>query len=224
MSPKRRPTSGLLWEVIAPWVRWPLHSPRRLFTIVTVIVLAFAGWHALAAATPRAASTSSAAGLEAGERGGSSTGGSFTPTAGRPTSASAIGAASAAPTTATPAQTATPAGKGATPEVPAGSGEAAEGFVTAWARPSLTTEQWLAGVRGYVAPTLQQALSYTDPAKIPASHVTGPSRMVHVVPDGTAASFDIPTNAGPVRVGVALLTGRWLVTDIVPASASQPGD
>ena len=33
VRPNRRQTQGVLWDVVAPWVRWPLHSPRRLFTV-----------------------------------------------------------------------------------------------------------------------------------------------------------------------------------------------
>jgi hypothetical protein len=110
------------------------------------------------------------------------------------------------------------------PAVPPGSDTAAVGFVTVWARPMLPAEQWVAGVRGYLAPDLEQALSYTDPAAVPATRVTGPVRMVHVQPDGAAASFDVPTDAGTVRVDLARLEGRWLVTDLVPAASTQPGD
>jgi hypothetical protein len=48
--------------------------------------------------------------------------------------------------------------------------------------------------------------------------------MVHVLPDGSAASFEVPTDAGTTRVDLALVKGRWLATDILPASAAAPGD
>ncbi len=96
--------------------------------------------------------------------------------------------------------------------------------MTAWARPSLPADQWLAGVRGYLAPELERSMSYTDPAQIDATTVTGPARMVHLLPNGTAASFEVPTDAGVIRVELALVEGRWLATDIGPASATGPGD
>jgi hypothetical protein len=67
-------------------------------------------------------------------------------------------------------------------------------------------------------------MAYTDPARIPASTVTGPASMVHVLPDATAASFEVPTNAGAIRVEVVLVKGRWLATDLVPAAVTAPGD
>ena len=112
----------------------------------------------------------------------------------------------------------------ADPAVPSGSAEAAQGFVTAWARPELPAAQWLSGVRGYVVPELERSMSYTDPAQIDATTVTGPPRRVHLLPDGSVASFEVPTDAGTTRVELALVKGRWLATDFVPASAAAPGD
>ena len=97
-------------------------------------------------------------------------------------------------------------------------------FVRAWARPTLTSQEWLAGLRGLATPSLEQALAFTDPSNIPARTVTGPATMVRVLPDGTWASFDVATDGGRVRVDVALVQGRWLVGDVLPGAATPPGD
>ncbi|MGW5237853.1 hypothetical protein ACWEOW_02870 [Monashia sp. NPDC004114] len=226
MSPNQRQTRGVLWDVIAPWVRWPLHSPRRLFAVLGGVVVLMVLWHvasrAAATTQPTASATSAAV---------TSTAAPSTPSDTAPAPASTM---TAMPTGTLPGTTpsasvgTSPAGGNPSdptdPAVPAGSAEAAQGFVTAWARPSLPADQWLSGVRGYVAPELERSMSYTDPARIDATTVTGPARMVHVLPDGSAATFEVPTDAGATRVELALVKGRWLATDIVPASAAAPGD
>ena len=227
MSPNRRQTHGVLWDVVAPWVRWPLHSPRRLLTVLAALVLAITLWHAVAEAASGPTSPTGPGGVQPTAAASSAADLPASPTAGSdagPPPASTV--PSDAPNAA-PAETAGSAPGSpvsAVPPVPPGSGEAARGFVTAWAHPDLPAEEWLAGVRGYLTPELERAMSYTDPAAIPSKQVIGPAEMVQAQPDGAAASFDVPTDAGPVRVDLALLQGRWLVTDIVPASTPQPGD
>ncbi len=39
---RRTATTGLLWEALAPLVRWPLHSPRRLASLLAALVVI--GW------------------------------------------------------------------------------------------------------------------------------------------------------------------------------------
>jgi len=229
VRPNRRQTQGVLWDVIAPWVRWPLHSPRRLFTVVAGLVLAVVLWQVLNGTPPVPESSPSPAAGPATTAQTSSTAeplpsptltpaaATVAPTATTPPAPSAAAAASVTSPLVSPTSTAAPA-------VPPGSAEAARGFVVAWARPSLPAAQWLAGVRAYLAPELERSLSYTDPAQIPASTVTGAATMVHVLPDGTAASFVVPTDAGPIRVDLVLVKGRWLATAIEPASVTEPGD
>ena len=38
--PRNHATSGVLWQVLAPWVRWPLTSPRRLGAVLAVVATA----------------------------------------------------------------------------------------------------------------------------------------------------------------------------------------
>ena len=39
---RRTATTGLVWEALAPLVRWPLHSPRRLASLLAALVAI--GW------------------------------------------------------------------------------------------------------------------------------------------------------------------------------------
>ncbi len=39
---RRTATTGLAWEALAPVVRWPLHSPRRLAALLAALVAI--GW------------------------------------------------------------------------------------------------------------------------------------------------------------------------------------
>jgi hypothetical protein len=205
-------------------VRWPLHSPRRLFTVIAALVLATVLWQTLSeASTGSLPSSSSTGGPAAAPAGRSTTPPAADPTVAPSAPSSPTGATATRPVSPTADPTGPATGTPA-PAVPAGAQEVASGVVTAWARPSLPAEQWLAGVRGYLAPDLERAMSYTDPARIPANKVIGPATMVHVLPDGTAASFEVPTDAGAILVEVVLVDGRWLATDIVPAAVTAPGD
>jgi len=37
---RRNSNSGVLWQVLAPWIRWPLASPRRLGMVLAGVVAA----------------------------------------------------------------------------------------------------------------------------------------------------------------------------------------
>ena len=229
LSPNGAQTRGVLWDVIAPWVRWPVHSPRRLFTVLAGNVILVVLWHVAPEAAPTTESSATATPAVSSASAApspSATAGQapvVSPCAqvtsgGHPDTSSSVAASGL--TGATMAADGGPTD----PILPAGSAEAAQAFVTAWARPELPAGQWLAGVRGYLAPELERSMSYTDPSQIDATKVTGPARMIRVLPDGTAASFEVPTDAGATLVELALVKGRWLATDIVPASAAAPGD
>ena len=227
MRPSRRQTQGVLWDVVAPWVRWPLYSPRRLFGVVAALVLAIVLWQALSEASTGTESSSTSTGVPAAAPGGSSTTPSATDPAVSPSAVtSPAGALATRPVSPAPEPTGPATGTPgpAVPAVPSGAQEAASGFVTAWARPSVPAQQWLAGVQGYLAPELERSMSYTDPTRIPASKVIGAARMVHLLPDATGASFEVPTDAGAMRVEVVLVEGRWLASDVAPAAVTAPGD
>jgi hypothetical protein len=182
-------------------------------------------WHMVTAAAPQTESTASAALATVTSTPYASAPGGAEPTTVGPAASASTGTLQGTAPSASEGTTAVGSPTDPTvPTVPPGSAEAAQGFVTAWARPSLPTDQWLSGVRGYIAPELERSMSYTDPALIDATTVTGPAHMVHVLPDGSAASFVVPTDAGTTRVELAFVKGRWLATDIVPASAAAPGD
>ena len=92
----------------------------------------------------------------------------------------------------------------------------AEAFVVAWARPALHPVAWLAGVRPYVTDDYAAMLSTVDPSNVPARVVTGPAT---VVSSNTAvAVFDVPTDAGGMRVTCVLRGDGWRVSTLRPVS------
>ena len=92
---------------------------------------------------------------------------------------------------------------------------AAQQFVTAWARPGLSSEAWLAGVHSRATPGYAALLEAVDPANIPAHTVLGPARPV--LSTQNRADFDVPTDAGPMRVMCVLQDSQWLIATIEAA-------
>ena len=89
---------------------------------------------------------------------------------------------------------------------------AAEQFVTAWARPRLPAPAWLAGVRPHATPGYAALLETVDPANVPAHTVLGPAQVV--LSTQHRADFDVPTDAGPMRVTCVLHGEQWLIATI----------
>lgn len=96
--------------------------------------------------------------------------------------------------------------------VDAAARRAAQQFVTAWARPRLSAEAWLTGVRSRATPGYAALLETVDPANIPAHTVLGPARVV--LSTQHRADFDVPTDAGPIRVTCVLQGSQWLIATI----------
>lgn len=88
----------------------------------------------------------------------------------------------------------------------------AERFVRAWARPGLSPAAWLAGVRPYAAPGYAALLDTVDPANVPADAVLGQARVVQSTTQ--RVDFDVPTNAGTIRVTCVHQGTRWLVLSV----------
>ena len=132
MAPKSKATSGVLWQVIAPWVRWPLKSPARLATVlggVLAVLLLASTLHTsdTATAVPDPADAAATVSTETADPGS-------TP------------APSTSPGTST-ASTAAPA----TSVNQASASDTALGFVRLWARPQLAQPQWSADLAHFQA-------------------------------------------------------------------------
>lgn len=96
----------------------------------------------------------------------------------------------------------------------------AEGFVRSYARPDLPTEEWFTGVAGYLSPSAIESYSYTDPAFIAATSVTGDPYLVSE-PTGTSVTVAVPTDAGELHVLLVrgLDSEPWLVSTLESPSA-----
>lgn len=98
----------------------------------------------------------------------------------------------------------------------------AEGFVRAWARPDLGATQWFAGLQGYLSPAAAEGFMWTDPSLVPATAVTGPSRLAG---DGspTSATVAVPTDAGEMHVLLIHTDDQtpWQVSSVTPADEQE---
>lgn len=190
---RRNATTGLAWEALAPVVRWPLHSPRRLagflVTVVAIVwLLAAVRPAAVADPTPRQSSSTS-------------------PT--RPPIATG-GPSPTTPPPASPVATSPQiAGVASSPV------EVAVRFVTAWARPDLPVETWQTDVIALATSQFGAQLRSVDPRNVPARAVTGPATPSSATE--VAATVGVPTDAGPVVVDLALMGSTWQVSGLAPA-------
>ncbi|MDR7313405.1 hypothetical protein J2S40_004463 [Nocardioides luteus] len=88
-------------------------------------------------------------------------------------------------------------------------------FVTAWARPDLTTEQWWEGINAARPDeSLAQALGTTDPATVPATKVVGTPKVLEQA-DGEAR-VEVATDGPTVIVYMTLVDNVWYVSNILP--------
>lgn len=205
-----RPTSrGILWEVLAPVVRWPLYSPARLLTVLAVVAAVVLVLPRVAgpgegppAASPAASATASP-GSSPGDQRDSPDGPS--------------------PSTTTPAPGGSSSPPG--PDLPAAATTAATTFLTSWARPAVPQRSWYAALAPLATPDLAQGLAVTDPRNVPATRVTGPLEPEEVSPNLTAPTsvvFVAATDAGAVAVTVTLTGSAWLVAHVAPAERDDP--
>jgi uncharacterized iron-regulated membrane protein len=88
-------------------------------------------------------------------------------------------------------------------------------FVTAWARPDLTTDQWWEGINAARPDeSLAQALGTTDPATVPATKVVGAAEVLEQT-DGEAR-VEVTTDGPTVIVYLTLVDNVWYVANILP--------
>ena len=216
MSNFSRQTSGsLLWEVLAPAARWPLHSPARLGALIALILLGFAacsrgGDEPGPAPTGQTTVTATVTATP-----------TISQTIATPSSASTSASMTPAPTT-TPSQVA-PSTRPAVASPLARPGaddvrEVAAAFTAAWARRGTAAAQWRTDLVPYTTPEYQRRLATVDPARIPATRVTGPAVVKHV--DTTSATVEIPTDGGRVEVRLTRKSATWRVTDVTPVQVA----
>lgn len=108
------------------------------------------------------------------------------------------------------------------PPLPADPGNAAAADVAvaamrAFARPDLDEDIWWRDFRAFLTTQAVLDYSYTDPAEVPASTLTGPPRVISS-PGDTLARVQVPTDAGLYLV---ILTRsqelpQWRVDRLLP--------
>lgn len=86
-------------------------------------------------------------------------------------------------------------------------------FAVAWARPDLSATAWWQGLAPLCDAGFAALLRTVDPARVPATRVTGPPVATQAPADG-AAEFEVPTDAGTVTVTLAGVDGRWVATGV----------
>ena len=93
----------------------------------------------------------------------------------------------------------------------------AEKLMTAFARPDVDETTWINGLYPYLTQAAGTAYAGTNPAKVPASEVTGPGTVVegHTA---VALLVKVPTNIGPYVISLTrqAATDPWLADRITP--------
>lgn len=87
----------------------------------------------------------------------------------------------------------------------------------AFARPTMTEQEWWADFRNFLTTQAVLDFTYTDPAEVPAHRVTGPARVIDS-PGDTLARIQVPTDIGSYLV---ILTRspelpQWRVDRLLP--------
>lgn len=89
---------------------------------------------------------------------------------------------------------------------------------SAFAQPDLSQDEWFEELEPYLTADAAESHSFTDPANVPVSDVTGPGELI----DDTSAYLgvvSVPTDAGDYHVTVVREDGEseWLVSELTPA-------
>jgi len=87
----------------------------------------------------------------------------------------------------------------------------AEAFARTWVRRDLDAERWWAAIAPLCEEGFGERLRTVDPANVPATRVTGRAKQLRAGDEDSPAVYDVPTDAGTLRVTLASIDGRWLV-------------
>lgn len=208
----------MLAELLGPVLRWPLHSPRRLGLVLAGLITALLLVAALTSPggdAPPGGATAPV--VPTTEPSGPHTEHTTPVPAG---TAWLEDLASPDPSDQTGTDGEVDADADADAGQVAAASAAAVAFVTAWARPDLAPEMWLAGLVDVTDPAYLERLTTTDPANVPATAVTGP--VEPIVTGAFYSEFLVPTDAGDLTVRVTYDGAGWRVVSIRPVG--QPGE
>ena len=97
----------------------------------------------------------------------------------------------------------------------------ATAFALAWSSSSRSQLEWTRGIQPFVTPALAAGLAQTDPARVPATKVTGEAMLLTA--SATFAQVRVPTDGGSIVVTLnRVASGPWRVSDVAPAG-QPPG-
>jgi len=123
----------------------------------------------------------------------------------------------APPAATVPASAPTPAGAVRSESVAV----VATGFAQAWSASGRSQQEWTRGIQPFVTAALAAGLAQTDPARVPATKVTG--EAVLQTASATSATVRVPTDGGGIVVTLTRgASTPWQVSDVTPA-AQPPG-
>lgn len=97
----------------------------------------------------------------------------------------------------------------------------ATAFAQAWSSSGGSQQEWTRGIQPFVTPALAAGLAQTDPARVPATKVTG--EAVLLTASATSAQVRVPTDGGSIVVTLKRAgSGHWQVSDVAP-TGQPPG-
>lgn len=93
-----------------------------------------------------------------------------------------------------------------------------------WARPSMGADAWWDDLEPYLTAQAQQDYSYTDPANVPVTKLTGAATLVEL-DTRRVAIVHVPTDAGLYAVTLSRSpeSPTWLVERIAPPEPDPHG-
>ena len=91
----------------------------------------------------------------------------------------------------------------------------AAAFAEAWSSSGRSQQEWTSGIQAFVTPALAAGLAQTDPARVPATKVTGEALLLTA--SVTSAQVRVPTDGGSILVTLTRTASRpWQVSDVAP--------
>ena len=186
-------------------LRWPLWSWRNLSITAAAFLLVLYGLGLVLGPAKITLTASHMPLVTAGP----------TPSEPSPSVSSSSGAATASGTT---LPTSAASGAGGSESVT----RVATAFAKAWSSSGRSQQEWTRGIQPFVTPALAAGLARTDPARVPATKVTGEAVLIQA--SATSAHVRVPTDGGSIVVTLKRAgSGPWQVSDVAPAG-QPPGE
>jgi hypothetical protein len=181
-------------------LRWPLWSWRNLSVTTAAVLLVFYGMGRVVEPAKISISTFHVPTVTS------------SPTASSPSPSKSTTASSPGPET-------PPSTPSSSTDLSASGSESvtrvATAFAQAWSSSGRSQQEWTSGIQAFVTPALAAGLAQTDPARVPATRVTGEALLLTA--SATFARVRVPTDGGSIVVTLTRAASRpWQVTDVAP--------